>query len=193
MLVNTLFQLSDDNMNYPRFYVLTGLITIGLLVASTACNTEQPRVSISDGISFSEYSNAVVPILSSIAAAARVYVYPMERAHYLDDSEDISSFNVVADSATAYAEEMDRCRNLWDALDPPDVLIDFHINYASYIQVEEESAKLLASNARARDMKGISYTMQVREDNFSHLQDCLKAFKETIGSAEKSDTDDIML
>ncbi len=181
-------------MSYPRLYILIGLTLLGLLIANTSCSTEQVKVSSSgDGLSIGEYSSAVVPILSSMASAARVYAYPMERAHDLDNSEDISSFNVVADSATAYAEEMDRCRNLWDALNPPDVLTDFHIDYASYLLVEEESAKLLASNARAYDIEGISYSMQVRDDNYTHLKDCLQAFEETIGSTKKSEPVDLML
>lgn len=185
-------------MSYPRFYILIGLTLLGLLIANSmltsSCSTEQVRVSYSDdSLSVSEYSIAVVPILSSIASAAQVYAYPMERAHDLDSSVNISNFNVVADSATAYAEEMDRCRNLWDAINPPNVLNNFHTNYASYLQVEEESAKLLASSARAYDIDGISYTMQVREDNYIYLKDCLQAFEEALGSATKNDIDDLLL
>jgi hypothetical protein len=183
-------------MKTGRTIITSLAITIAIytMAACLSCTSETPDASAADSPSHTKvYTSSVIPILTSISCANKVYLIPMERAHQLDESSAPGEFTVVEEAATLYANEIARCREQWNAIAPPDKLSEFHIDYAAYLQVEEDSARLLALSVRLHDLDGVSIAMVIRDDNFEWLKDCLERFEATTTIPDMRDKGDLIL
>ena len=188
-------RIGGKSMKTGRTVITALVITIAICVmaAGLSCTGETRETSQADPVSPTRaYTSAVIPILTSISSANKVYLMPMERAHQLDDSSTQGAFATVQEAAALYADDIAECREQWNEISPPDPLSKFHIDYAGYLQVEEESARLLASSVRLRDLHGVSMAMDIRDDNFEWLKECLERFEATTTIPDKGD-DDLIL
>ncbi len=182
-------------MKTVRTIITALVVTIAICVmaAGLSCTSETREISQADPISPTKaYTSAVIPILTSISSANKVYLMPMERAHQLSESSAPGEFTAIQEAATLYADEIARCREQWNEISPPDALSRFHVDYAGYLQVEEDSAKLLALSVRLHDLDGVSIAMDIRDDNFEWLKDCLEQFEATTTIPDMGD-DDLIL
>ncbi len=172
--------------------ILVIAVAVVVMVQPT-CGTDFPPVS-SDELppSISDYTSSVLPILSSVSSATTVYLIPMERGRTLTLDSAPLDYTATERAAASYADQISACRESWDGVSPPQPLERFHLDYASWLRVEENSARLLAMSASLRDIEGISIALDVRQSNFDDLKDCIRRFEDTIGHGN-GPSDDIIL